>query len=59
MYELFDIHCILEPTALDAFQNLKRFHARIKALDKIAAYMKSDEFIAFPLTPPFATFGGK
>ena len=57
MYELLDLNSILEPTALDEFPNLKAFHARVQGLDQIAAYMKSDKFIARPLNGPMASFG--
>ena len=58
MFELMDVHSILEPSILNDFPNLKAYHARIQALPKIAAYMKSSKFIAWPLNAPFAFFGG-
>ncbi len=59
MYEILDQHSVLEPTALDAFPNLKQFQARIRGLPKIAAYMKSDKFISYPLNGVIASFGAK
>jgi len=59
MYELLDIHSILKPGVIDEFDNLKAYHERIRSLDKVAAYMKSDKFISYPLNGPMATFGGK
>ncbi len=56
MYELLDQNTILEPTALDEFPNLKAFHARVQQLDQIAAYMKSDKFLARPVNGPMASF---
>lgn len=58
MYELLDQNSHMEPTALDEFPNLKAFHARIQGLDQIAAYMKSDKFLARPLNGPMAFFAG-
>jgi glutathione S-transferase len=49
VYDLLDIHCQLEPTVLADFSNLKAYQARIEALPAIAAYMKSNEFIAKPI----------
>ena len=59
MYELFDIHSLLIPNLLDEFPNLKAYHARIQGLEKVAAYMKSDKFIAYPLNGSMAAWGGK
>lgn len=59
MYELLDIHSILIPKLLDEFPNLKAYHSRIQELDKVAAYIKSDKFLSYPLTGPMASFGGK
>jgi len=59
MYELLDQHSTLEPKALEGFDNLIAFHDRIRSLEKVAAYMKSDKFIKYPLNGPTAKFGGK
>ena len=59
MYELMDINSHLEPTILDDVPSLKAYHDRIKNLPAIAAYMKSDRFLAYPLNAPFAAFGGQ
>lgn len=58
MYELLDQNSHLEPTVLDEFPNLKAFHARVQGLEQIAAYMKSDKFLARPLNGPMASFVG-
>ena len=58
MYELLDQNSHLEPTVLDEFHNLKAFHARVQGLEQIAAYMKSDKFLARPLNGPMASFAG-
>jgi glutathione S-transferase len=58
MYELLDQNSHLEPTVLDEFPNLKAFHARVQGLEQIAAYMKSDKFLARPLNGPMASFAG-
>ena len=57
MYELLDVHLIMEPTILDEVANLKAYHNRIEQLPTVAAYMKSDKFIKSPLTGPIAAFG--
>lgn len=59
MYELLDQNSALEPTALDAFANLKAFHSRVHQLEPIVAYMKSDKFLARPINGPMASFGGE
>ena len=59
MYELLDIHLHMEPKVLEGLENLTTFHDRIRSLDNVAAYMKSDKFLSFPLTGPMAFFGGK
>lgn len=58
MYELLDQNSHLEPTVLDESPNLKAFHARVQGLEQIAAYMKSDKFLARPLNGPMASFVG-
>lgn len=58
VYELLDQNSHMEPTALDEFANLKAFHARVQELEPIAAYMKSDKFLARPLNGPMAFFAG-
>ena len=50
LYELLDVHCQMEPGVLDSFANLKSFLVRIESFPNISAYMKSDQFIAKPIT---------
>ena len=59
MYELLDIHSILDGGVLSGHNNLKSFVERFRSLDKIADYLKSDSCIIYPLTGPMASFGGK
>lgn len=59
MYELLDQHNHLEPSVLNDNANLKEFHARIKGLENVAAYLKSDKCIVYPLNGITAAFGGK
>jgi len=59
VYELVEIHLIMAPEALDGLDNLKAFQERVASLDKVAAYIKSDRFIGYPLTGPTSFFGGK
>ncbi|XP_051890644.1 glutathione S-transferase Mu 1-like [Pristis pectinata] len=59
MYELFDEHRVFEPKCLDDFKNLKEFITRFEALEKIAAYMKSDRFMKGPFNNKMAKWGNK
>ena len=59
LYELLDQHAHLEPTLVNEHSNLKAFHARIEGLERIAAYMKSDQFLAHPINGPMASFANK
>ncbi len=59
LYEILDVHLIMEPKALEGLDNLVAYHQRIASLEKVAAYIKSDKFIASPLNGPMANFGGK
>lgn len=59
MYELLDQHRMFDCKCLDAFDNLKKFMDRFEALDKIAAYMKSQKFIKNPVNNKMAKWGNK
>uniref|UniRef100_UPI00398F367B glutathione S-transferase Mu 1-like isoform X2 n=1 Tax=Pristiophorus japonicus TaxID=55135 RepID=UPI00398F367B len=59
MYEPLDAHQIFEPKCLDEFQNLKDFLTRFEALEKIAAYIKSDRFMKGPFNNRMAKWGNK
>ncbi|GCB71198.1 glutathione S-transferase Mu 1-like [Scyliorhinus torazame] len=59
MYELFDEHRVLEPKCLDEFKNLKDFVQHFEALEKIAAYLKSDRFMKGPFNNKVAKWGNK
>ncbi|KAA8591152.1 hypothetical protein FQN60_002095 [Etheostoma spectabile] len=59
MYELLDQHRMFQPTCLDNFKNLKDLLDRFEALEKIAAYMKSDRFIKTPVNNKMAKWGNK
>lgn len=59
LYELLDILTCLHPTALDDSPNLKEYHKRIESLEKVAAYLKSDKCIKYPLNGAMAAWGGK
>ena len=59
MYELLDQHLFIEPKLLDEHANLKAFQERFRSLPAIADYMKSDQFIAYPVYGPMAKFGEK
>ena len=59
MYEILDVNSTFEATLLDDLElsNLKDFHARIQSLPTLAAYMKSDKFLAGPLNGATALWG--
>ncbi|XP_043572437.1 glutathione S-transferase Mu 1-like [Chiloscyllium plagiosum] len=59
MYELLDEHRVFESKCLDEFQNLKDFVDHFEALEKIAAYMKSDRFMKGPFNNKMAKWGHK
>ncbi|XP_076022604.1 glutathione S-transferase Mu 3-like [Genypterus blacodes] len=59
MYELLDQHRMFEPKCLDEFKNLKDLLDRFEALEKIAAYMKSNRFMKTPVNNKMAKWGNK
>ncbi|KAM7404603.1 hypothetical protein PAMP_011936 [Pampus punctatissimus] len=59
MYELLDQHRMFQPTCLDDFKNLKDLLDRFEALEKIAAYMKSNRFMKTPVNNKMAKWGNK
>ncbi|XP_077401519.1 glutathione S-transferase Mu 4-like isoform X2 [Vanacampus margaritifer] len=59
MYELLDQHRMFHPTCLNEFKNLKDLLDRFEALEKIAAYMKSNRFIKTPVNNKMAKWGHK
>ena len=56
---MMDQHLIFDETCLDELTNLKNYHNRFQALDKIQAYMNSDKFISHPLNNKRANFGNQ
>ncbi|XP_029292430.1 glutathione S-transferase Mu 3-like [Cottoperca gobio] len=59
MYELLDQHRMFQPKCLDDHKNLKDLLDRFEALEKIAAYMKSDRFMKTPVNNRTAKWGYK
>ncbi|XP_053173183.1 glutathione S-transferase Mu 3-like [Scomber japonicus] len=59
MYELLDQHRMFQPTCLDNFKNLKALLDNFEALEKIAAYMKSNRFMKTPVNNKMAKWGNK
>ncbi|XP_031701105.1 glutathione S-transferase Mu 3-like [Anarrhichthys ocellatus] len=59
LYELLDQHRMCFPECLDDFKNLKALVDNFEALEKIAAYMKSDGFIKTPVNNRMAKWGNK
>eukprot|EP00922_Rhytidocystis_sp_ex-Travisia-forbesii_P022437 GHVS01032847.1.p1 GENE.GHVS01032847.1~~GHVS01032847.1.p1 ORF type:complete len:235 (-),score=26.39 GHVS01032847.1:102-806(-) len=56
LYELLDQTRLMCQTALDGFDNLKNFINRFEAIDSIAAYKASPEFITRPINNKSAAF---
>ncbi|KAM8864038.1 glutathione S-transferase Mu 5-like [Spinachia spinachia] len=59
MYELLDQHRMFHSTCLDDFKNLKDLLNRFEALEKIAAYMKSNRYMKTPVNNKMAKWGNK
>ncbi|XP_038839925.1 glutathione S-transferase Mu 3-like [Salvelinus namaycush] len=57
MYELLDQHIMFDAKCLDDFKNLQELVDRFEALEKIAAYMKSNRFIKTPVNNKMAKWG--
>ncbi|KAL3197903.1 hypothetical protein MRX96_044629 [Rhipicephalus microplus] len=58
-YEMLAQHLIFAPDCLKDFTNLKAFVDRIEALPHVAAYLKSDKCIKWPLNGDMASFGSR
>ncbi|KAG8189007.1 hypothetical protein JTE90_019017 [Oedothorax gibbosus] len=58
-YEALDVHRLLSPECLDAYDNLKSFMDRFEALPTIAKYMKSDKFLKYPVNGDMAVFASR
>lgn len=59
MYESLEFHRLLAADCLDDYPNLKEYLKRIENLPGISKYMKSKNYVKWPIFSPFATFGGK
>jgi len=59
LFEFLDQHTFLAPKCLDDFPNLKEFHKRIQSLPTIDKYIKSDQYIKWPLNGDMAKFGSR
>nr|AAQ74442.1 glutathione S-transferase [Rhipicephalus appendiculatus] len=58
-YEMLDQHLLFAPDCLKDFANLKAFVDRVAALPRVAAYLKSDKCIKWPLNGDMASFGSR
>jgi len=58
-YDLLTNYNQLDSTLLEGFDNLKALLKRFEALPAIAAYMKTDKFVKWPINGPSAFYGGK
>jgi len=54
LYELFDIHRLLDPDCLKEYQNLKDFQERFEALEPMKKYWSSPRFKKLPPNGPMA-----
>ncbi|MED6278465.1 hypothetical protein CHARACLAT_024081 [Characodon lateralis] len=59
MYEMLDMQRMFHPPCLDNFKNLKAFLDRFEALDRVAAYIKSDRYIKEPINNRMAQWSFK
>jgi len=56
-YELLDWFRQFSPKCLDNYQNLLQLIKRFESLPAIAAYLKSSEFVDWPLVGPICCWG--
>ncbi|XP_038605048.1 glutathione S-transferase Mu 3-like [Tachyglossus aculeatus] len=59
LYDVLEQNRMFEPKCLDEFSNLTEFLARFEALEKIAAYIRTDRFIKLPINNKMAKWGSK
>lgn len=59
VYEWLDVNRLFYPELLNGADSLENFHKRIEALPNVAAYIKSEKFIKWPLNGVMAEWGGK
>lgn len=59
VYEWLDVNRLFYPELLNGVDNLQAFQKRIESLPNVAAYIKSDKFIKWPLNGVMAQWGGK
>ncbi|XP_037048026.1 glutathione S-transferase Mu 3-like [Bradysia coprophila] len=59
VYEWIDVNRIFYPELLNGADNLVAYHKRVESLPNIAAYIKSEKFIKYPLNGVMAAWGGK
>ncbi|CAG2105507.1 unnamed protein product [Medioppia subpectinata] len=56
-YEYLDWFRLYSPSTVNKYQNLVQFLIRFESLPAIKAYMKSPEFISWPIVSPNNTWG--
>ncbi|XP_015781114.1 glutathione S-transferase Mu 1 [Tetranychus urticae] len=59
LFEFIDQQLYLLPNCLNEFPNLKDFHSSFKAIPTIEKYLKSDQYIKWPLNGDRAKFGSR
>lgn len=58
LYEFLDQQLLFQSTSLDAFDSLKSYHARVKALPNVAKYLATDKSATFAVNGAPAAWGG-
>ena len=54
MYELIDENLLLVPDCLHSFPNIREHLQRFERLPQVAAYMRSPEFMKYPINNKMA-----
>lgn len=59
VYEWVHVNQLFYPELLTGMVNVENYQRRIESLPNVAAYIKSDKFIKWPVTAVMAKWGGK
>jgi hypothetical protein len=59
LYEQLVVAQAMVPDALTAFAVIEQFKQRVESLPAIAAYLRSDRYLARPINNAMATFGAR
>lgn len=58
-YEYLDQQNLFVPEIVSKYPNLNQFRARFESLPTIAAYLKSEKYLKWPLNGDMARFGSR